>query len=87
MKVIRTNGTVEELEDTSLKGMQDAVGGLIEIVQPLVSAWNGFPIDGHVLIANEEGLLIGLPYNEYASLMAGRHIVGDVILSSREDLE
>ena len=87
MKVIRVDGTEYELEDTSLKGMQEAVGGYIEMVQPLVSEWNGMPLDGHVLIANEEGLLKDLPYNQLATLMARRHIVGDVILASRKDLE
>ena len=36
------------------------------------------------LIVNEEGLLLGLPFNETASGMTGRYIVGPALLLAGE---
>jgi len=59
----------------SLEEAQAIVGGLIEIVID----------DGEKqLIVNEEGLLLGLPFNETASRMTGRHIVGPALLLAGE---
>ncbi len=59
----------------SLEEAQAIVGGLIEIVID----------DGEKqLIVNEEGLLLGLPFNETASGMTGRYIVGPALLLTGE---
>ena len=50
------------------------VGGLIERVEV------GRNMD---LIANEEGQLLGLPWNEQASMLSGHYIVGDVVVLRR----
>ena len=74
MKWIKTDGTIEEVaidKDNSLKQMQDAVGGYIELVRLT---------DDDVMIVNEEGLIFGLPVNEHASKLAGQTIVGNVLM-------
>ena len=59
----------------SLEEAQAIVGGLIEIVID----------DGEKqLIVNKEGLLLGLPFNETASGMTGRYIVGPALLLAGE---
>ena len=63
------NPTLYRLSDAppSLKEMQRMVGGYVE----LVTRWNAFNAEGepipHQLFANEEGRLMGLPYNAEAS--------------------
>jgi len=54
-----------------LEECQKAVGGLIEAV---------YLDDGRLMYVNEEGLRKGLPFNAMASDLAGRPIVGDVIV-------
>lgn len=73
-RIISPDGTYQEIETTkplTLQEMQETVGGYIELTHD---------IDGRDMFVNEEGLLIGLPYNESASLMTGQHIVGVAIL-------
>ena len=60
--------------DDTLRGMQEFVGGYIEIVRP---AYLRRP---YVMIVNEEGLLKGLPINNTGSLLYGAPIVGDVLI-------
>ena len=60
----------------TLEEMQKYVGGYIELI---------YLNDGMVLVVNEEGLILNLPYNERATntaLAEGKehHIVGDVLL-------
>ena len=61
----------------TLKEMQKCVGGYIELI---------YLNDGMVLVVNEEGLILNLPYNERATIFATalegkeHHIVGDVLL-------
>lgn len=105
--ILRADGTAVKLKgdkpngSLSLKQMQEAVGGLIQPVD--------FPIiqDGQVvgyktgLIANEEGLLLGLPIN-YAGTQMYRQafkpveadllcnledlgVVGDVIIPDKDE--
>ena len=81
MQWIKTDGTIEEVaidKDNSLKQMQDAVGGYIELVRLA---------DDDVMIVNEEGLIFGLPVNEHASKLAGQTIVGNVLTCKRKDLD
>tara|TARA_Y100000592_G_C5481421_1_gene325793 strand:+ start:5029 stop:5274 length:246 start_codon:yes stop_codon:yes gene_type:complete len=81
MKWIKTDGTIEEVaidKENSLKQMQDAVGGYIELVRLT---------DDDIMIVNEEGLIFGLPVNEYASKLAGQTIVGNVLMCKPKDLD
>lgn len=75
VRVIRADGTREELEDRepTLEELQEVVGGYIEIVRSYQDL-------DEVLVVNEEGRLKGLPINELASLVAKRMIVGDVVV-------
>lgn len=58
----------------TLKEIQDMVGGFVErLVLP----------DRAVMIVNEDGAPLGLPVNETASRLAGRMIVGDVVVLPR----
>tara|TARA_R110002074_G_scaffold185817_1_gene351206 strand:+ start:252 stop:497 length:246 start_codon:yes stop_codon:yes gene_type:complete len=80
MKWIKTDGTIKEVaidKDNSLKQMQDAVGGYIELVRLT---------DDDIMVVNEEGLVFGLPINEHASKIAGQSIVGNVLMCKGEDL-
>lgn len=81
--IIRVDGTTEELEDTSLKGMQAAVGGYIEYV-PLP--------DGRVMYCDEEGKLKGKEVNDEATRLFLADIsrpydviVGDVVVMEAEE--
>lgn len=58
-------------EKPTLEQLQEAVGGLIQIV-PLQ--------DGRYMVVNEEGLILDLPYNKAASRVAGFPIVGDAVI-------
>lgn len=87
--IMRADGSTEPLaytppqDDTnnhevqaSLTTLQTAVGGYIEAV--------AVPADERlVLLVNEDGLLLHLPPNPQASVLALRSIVGDAILMSR----
>lgn len=79
-KVIRVNGEIEELEDTSLESLQKTVGGFIEIV----------PIkNGKYLVCNEEGKLQGLVLNEKATEIYESSydcIVGDAVLCNQNEI-
>jgi len=76
--LIKSDGTEAPNVDVStLKHQQDMVGGYIEYVY--------FP-HNRVAIVNEEGRLKGLPYNEVASVIAGVHLVGDVIIVDVNEL-
>lgn len=70
MKALKLEGRtheVIEIENT-LDALQKAVGGYIETVR--------LRVDNAVMIVNEEGLLLGLPYNTVASGFAGQPIIG-----------
>lgn len=64
--VMPANGT-----DFTLREAQKMVGGYVEVV---------YLRDGRILLADEEGLLKGLPLNRAASRMAGRPIVGPALV-------
>jgi len=84
MQVIKPNGETETLKDTSLAGMQKAVGGYIEMVPTN---------DARTLIVNEEGLLEGLEPNPKATeltrgmLAIDSIIVGNVIIAEHNELD
>ena len=76
--LLKTNGECSRFRDLSLAGMQAAVGGWIEFV-PLRH--------GKMLVANEEGILLGLLPNRVVAERYGLAIVGDVILVSPSELD
>ena len=61
-------------EPSTLKALQEAVGGYIEVVHP-----EGLP-PHFCMVVNEEGRLLGLPINTRASLLFGEAIVGDAVI-------
>lgn len=68
-----------------LKDLQDIVEGHIETVETMIApGWAQEKEVTPVLIINEEGKLLGLPYNEDATLMAqipiDDEIVGNAVL-------
>lgn len=72
------NSEQENYEDISLTGMQEAVGGFIELVH--------LP-KGKMLVVNEDGLRLNLPYNKKASQLSQRDIVGDVLLMNHNEID
>lgn len=70
--LITTDGQLTIAAFADLADYQRAVGGYIETVELE---------DGqHDLIVNEEGLLIGLPFNQLASVIGHRPLVGNAVL-------
>ena len=82
--VVKVDGTVMATKLESLKELQGAVGGWIELIR-CGSLGSGF--------INEEGKLKGLPINLLATLiwhktsptMKGDFLVGDVVFCGNED--
>lgn len=76
--LVKTDGqVVEDYDVSSLEKLQEAVGGYIQIVT----------VDREMcLVVNEEGLLMGLEQNMWASIIAGSTIVGDVIYMKRNEI-
>jgi hypothetical protein len=70
--VYKVNGTVEKLADTDIGTLQYHVGGWVEHIKLL---------DGRDGWINEDGLRLGLEFNAEASLLAGRSIVGYMVVS------
>lgn len=60
--------------DFSLKEMQDAVGGYVEI------AHTRQDILGYTMLVDEDGIAKGKGINTLASVLAGGVILGDVVL-------
>lgn len=60
--------------EPTLEEMQEYVGGWIEIVRV---KFEGKDCD---MVVNEEGKLLGLPVNHFASIVAQQTIVGNAIL-------
>jgi len=77
--LIKADGEVVEGYDiSSLEKLQEAVGGYIEIIT----------IDKEMcLVVNEEGLIMNLKKNTWASLIANRDIVGDVLFMKRNEMQ
>jgi hypothetical protein len=70
--LIKANGECRQFDTLELEPLQKAVGGYIEIMTSPDEAW--------VMIMNDEGRMMQLPPNFKASDIAGRMIVGDVIV-------
>ena len=75
----KTDGTkVDDVNISTLKSMQDLVGGYIEFV---------YLPNKKIMIVDEEGLLKkGARPNKEAISLIGRHIVGDVILADYSEV-
>ena len=80
-KLLKADGTTVEVQpkngtDYTLDELQALVGGYIEVVRSYKK--------GHILVINEEGKLLGLPYNGRATELADIDlwdcIVGDALL-------
>lgn len=89
-QLIKPNGDISSVEriapkngDTfELDEMSSYVGGYIEVVRPLDVIGLGL-----VLVVNEEGLLLDLPYNVSASRLAGHEIRGNAIFCAERGEE
>ena len=73
--IYRTNGKVEDKsfskKNVTLKEMQEVVGGYIEFL---------YLKNNLVMIVNEEGKMIGLPYNPKATLLVQENNINDIIV-------
>lgn len=84
----KADGTIQTLSPAqgktfALAELQTYVGGDIEAVR---LRGPGMGQDS-VLVVNEEGRNLRLPANFRASVLAGRHIVGDVVHCSAKEIE
>jgi hypothetical protein len=77
---IDVDGTETVLTDISLKTLQTAVGGYIEVVR-----LHTVTKDRALMIANEEGVLDNLSLNILASEVAGQTIVGPVVFLTKAE--
>lgn len=79
--VVSAQGAIDTLTDEpSVEDMQKAVGGFFERIntfQPMLQRM-------FTVFANEDGRMLNLPYNKVASRIAGRTIVGNVLLTGPE---
>ena len=86
--IIKVNGETEHTHPSNgsvftLKELQDAVGGYIQIVSITAGEHSG-----SLMIVDEEGLIKPNPQvNKEASLIAGQQIVGQVIIIDRVQIE
>ena len=91
MKAIKitTNNVISviDIQEPTLKGMQELVGGLIETVKPYGLYELNVPAKENLLmIVNEEGRCVGLPLNKSGSHLyndgpyLGDPIVGDILI-------
>lgn len=76
--VLKEDGTTEKLADTNLKTLQYWVGGWIEHIRL---------DDGRDAFVNEDGLRLGLRFNAEASLLAGRKIVGYMVVAEKGEVD
>jgi hypothetical protein len=83
--ILKSNGRIKDIEpknqtDFSLEEAQGVVGGYVEVVR--------IPQDRtKIMLVNEEGLIHSLPYNKIATMIAGQHIVGDVLVCRTEQFK
>ena len=77
-QLIKTDGTiVEDVAIEKLEQQQKLVDGYIEYVYK----------EDKVFIVNEAGLLRSMDFNEKASDMSGRPLVGDVVVAYQSELK
>lgn len=63
-----TNGNVRRADLPDYQSLNQAVGGYIELIN--------FGDTGHFAYLNEDGIALGLPYNEKATKLCYKHNVG-----------
>ena len=91
--VIPPNGDFSVVSLSCLEDYQKHVGGFIEVAYPLpgsiASGASETPdcAGNPVVYINEEGSLLGLPYNPIASLFLGFGVVGTVLVVGPTDSE
>lgn len=89
-RIIRPDGAVipaspKNKKDYKLKELQEIVGGYIEIVPAVHS--------DEVIVVNEEGKLLNLPYNPIATLYfqaywdTNDYIVGNVLICDKKHIK
>ena len=73
--VYKSNGKIEDKsfskKNITLKDMQEVVGGNIEFL---------YLKDNLVMVVNEDGKMIGLPYNPKATLLVQENNINDIIV-------
>ena len=82
-RIIKTDGTEKNVEprngsDFSLSEMQRIVGGFIECVTLA---------NGQLMVVNEEGVILEMPYNTKASELYGQPIVGNVLVCDSNQIK
>lgn len=82
-RIIKTDGTERNVEprngsDFSLSEMQRIVGGFIECVTLA---------NGQLMVVNEEGVILEMPYNKKASELYGQPIVGNVLVCDSNQIK
>lgn len=86
--IIKTNGDKENIEPANgstftLKELQGVVNGYIQIVPIQAGEY-----DDNFMVIDEEGLLKPNPqFNQAASIIAGRRIVGQVVIIDKEQID
>ncbi len=86
--ILKANGGIDRM-DLSIKAhqrleqMREAIGGgYVEFVRT-IDTFN----KQRIMVVDDSGLIKDLPLNKIASVMAGRQIVGDVLLLTPEETE
>ena len=76
--ILHASGNIEMLRiDNTLSALQKIVGGHIEAI------YDPHCLCGHAYV-NDEGLIIGLPYNSNAEKYLGTHIRGDAVVMTHD---
>tara|TARA_Y100000591_G_C21557152_1_gene556669 strand:+ start:42 stop:308 length:267 start_codon:yes stop_codon:yes gene_type:complete len=70
-ELITTENEIKQHRAACFRSIQEAVGGWVETL---------YLGHDHVMLINEEGVLLGAPVNATASIIAGTAIYGNVIL-------
>ena len=81
LEVIQTDGRIRKAETSPgdlLKTLQSLAGGIIQTVPMKYDP-------SHLVVCNEEGLLLGLPWNKIASQLTRMDMVGDCVVVKVED--
>jgi len=85
-EIIKVDGTRQELKDTSLKSLQKAVGGYIQIITLHTKP-------AQLMVMDEEGKLKDKPLNKEATriarpyLFSGDYIAGDAVLAAENEIQ
>lgn len=66
--LIQADGTVRRADLPDYQALNKAVGGYIELIN--------FGDTGHFAYLNEDGIALGLPYNDKATKLCYKHNVG-----------